>query len=302
MLRAGGAKRPTGARNATLLTVIRPLVRFASRLPLITRNADDLTPAAMGVRDALLDTREPDRLIFEILPAALGMPPFVPGELVEPTRQEAFRRGLFGALRDLDAHYRNLLQQCRAAIHAAFGVPVDSLHLREDLRVRSSYLSGKVIEPRLRSFLGAALDETAGDQEWLVALVMVIADRPVDSWNKDEFLSFEMALSDLARRFMNLEALQKQAGVEAREGFEARRVTVTDASGDEIHRLIWIDRDQRAVIEAHAERLADQIRRAAAPEHQQHALLMALIEHLLYTPARQMPDAPALRRGDRKHG
>jgi hypothetical protein len=59
----------------------------------------------------------------------------------------------------------------------------------------------------LRSFTQAAVDEEKTDGEWLAALVMIIADKPAESWTDENVTGFEIKLSDLARRFKNLEAL-----------------------------------------------------------------------------------------------
>jgi hypothetical protein len=166
-------------------------------------------------------------------------------------------------------------------IHQAFAVRADVHHLREDLRVRASYLAGKVIEPRLRSLIMAAVDEEASDKDWLKSLVMIIADRPAETWANDDLLAFEMNVAEMARRFVNLEALQKQVASAANEGYDARRVTITEPSGEEVHRLIWIDRQQLAAVEAHADLLLKAIRSRVADEHQQQAILMTLLERML---------------------
>lgn len=175
-------------------------------------------------------------------------------------------------------------------------------HLREDLRVRASYLAGKVIEPRLRSFIQAAVDEVASEREWLEALVMIVADRPAESWTKDDLLAFEMNITEMARRFANLEALQKQAANEGLEGFDARRVTITEPTGEEVHSLVWVDRRQRATIEAHADRLLKDIQDYVSDEHQQHAILMTLIERMLRRQKPQALEVETREEGDRKHG
>jgi hypothetical protein len=300
MLRAEGASRRTAVRNATLLTVVRPLVRFAVGLPVVTREADDLTAEAKAVRDALLGTREPDRLIFEALPLAVGMPAFRSDEPASHERHEAFRKALVATLRELQLHYERLLDQCGAVIHDAFGVRTAVDHLREDLRVRASYLAGNVIEPRLRSFIAVALDESADDRDWLQSLVMIIADRPAETWTKDDLLAFEMNVTEMARRFINLEALQKQAAREGLEGFDARRITVTEPTGEEVHRLVWVDRQEKAVIEAHAQHVVQEIRRRVTQEHQQHAILMALLQ-LMLQPPQQQPEIPKQPEEERRH-
>lgn len=280
VLRAGGAKRVEGARNTTLLTVVRPLIQFVLGLPEVTKSAQDISEEAAGVREALLSVREPDRLVFDALPQACGQPAFVDDEDIDRRRVEDFRRALLSALRELQTHYGRLLEQCRELIHNAFGVHSDVKRLREDLRVRAQYLVGKVIEPRLRSFTLAAVNEESSDQEWLESIVMIIADRPAESWSEDDRLAFELNLGEMARRFRNLEALQKEAVRQGREGFDARRITVTEPGGREVHRLVWVDAEERPRIEDKAEELVAAIRQVPQ-EHRQHAVLVSVLERIL---------------------
>jgi hypothetical protein len=94
----------------------------------------------------------------------------------------------------------------------------------------------------------AAVDENAQDKEWLEALAMIVADKPVRSWVDEDLLRFELALSNLVRRFKNLEALQKEVAAKGK-GFEAKRITVTEPDGREIHQVVWIDQEYEELIE-----------------------------------------------------
>jgi hypothetical protein len=60
---------------------------------------------------------------------------------------------------------------------------------------------------------------------------------------------FETALSDLARRFQNLETLQKGA-IKVGKGFEALKITVSEPDGRETHEVVWGDDSQAEQIEA----------------------------------------------------
>lgn len=304
VVKAAGAKRPKGARNATLLTVVRPLVQFAASLPSVTQKANDLSEEAQNVLDALLSGREPDNLIFETLPQAVGQAPFKSGHEDVDGRHEQFRQALFAALRELQQHYERVLERSRNQIHDAFGVRADPDHLREDLRVRASYMVGKVIDRRLKSFVIAAVDEERSDREWLEALLMIIADRPATNWTPDNRTAFELNLGNFARRFGNLEALQRGGAQEDMEGFEARRITVTEPTGEEVHRLIWIRKAEEEAVSALADRLIAELQEIE-DEHHQQAVVMALIKRAFggttadVTPDIELKEAEG---GRRKHG
>ena len=277
LLAEGEPPGPQRVRNATLLTVVRPLVKFAAGLPSVTRKATDLGPESSAVRDALLTVTEPDDLLFSALPRALGAEPLGPGGRTTPAARDRFCNALVAALRELQTYYDELLDQCRQAIRRAFGVRADITRLREDLRVRASYLVGAVIEPRLRSFVLAAADESATDQEWIESLAMIIADRPVESWGLDGLSLFEASLPDFSRRFASLESLHRDAIREGIEGFDARRITITEPSGEETSQLLWIDRQSRSVVDQYARRLHAELAQVT-DEGQRRAVLLTLIE------------------------
>lgn len=292
VLRRPGARYAPEMRNTTLLGVVRPLVRFATSLRVITRKTKRVSAEAQAVRDALLSSTEPDVLLFERLPLACGFQPFAPpstdreadrthsSDAASAQYAEAFRHALFRALRELEGHYDQALDRCRTQIHSTFGIRSDLLHLREDLRVRAQYLVGRVIDHRLKGFVLAAANADSDDREWLESLVMIVADRPLETWLDDNTLTFEVHLSDVARRFANIEALQKESAREGREGFDARRITVTNPDGEEVHRLVWIGRDERGFVEEKVRELLGVVR-SLPGEHQRQAIAMALVEELL---------------------
>lgn len=292
---AGSSRNKQDTRNATLLSVVRPLVQFATALPRYTRGTASLSSAASGVRDALLSAREPDELLFRILPLACGLPAFeiFAGEsehgsdpargttdLDHIERAAMLRHALLVALRELASAYERQLERCTRLMHAAFGVADNPTRLREHLSVRAQYLVEGVLEPTLRRFLYAAVNDTPASQDWLEGVLMVVADKPVDAWTDDDALAFELHLSDLARRFSHLEGLRHEVATVRYAGFDARRITITRTDGREQHYLVWIDPETRHALDvivrdvrAHVAAFTDEQRRAVAA-----AIAEALLE------------------------
>jgi hypothetical protein len=263
-------------RNASLLKVLRPLVRFALRLPEYSVKTRNVSAEALAVRDALRAVREPDHLLFRILPEACGLVPFDLGRDISTEAAIDFRKALSAALRELDGAYDRLLERCAKLIHAAFGTAGDPTQLRSDLRIRAQYLVGNVIDPASQSIVVAAINDTASDRDWLEALIMVIADRPADTWTDDDALAFEIRVADVARRFGNLWALVQEAAAVGRDGFDARRVTITRGDGREEHRLVWIEHHSRETIDRIVQEVLDHVQ--AFPREQQFAVAAAVVE------------------------
>ncbi|WP_225896267.1 hypothetical protein [Amazonocrinis nigriterrae] len=187
------------------------------------------------------------------------------------------RTKLVHALREIHTAYDHLLSDCQKLIYEGFGVRSQETKLREDLRVRANYLAEKCIEPLLKRFIRAASDETKSDSQWLEALVMIVADKPAESWTDEDAIAFEMKLADLVRRFKNLEALQKEVAAKGK-GFEVRRITITRPDGNDLNRMVWVDHGRELQVEEIVDKILDQL-----PDDQQlrQAILAKLSERIL---------------------
>ena len=179
--------------------------------------------------------------------------------------------------REIQTAYDELLSRCQSFLYDAFGVRSSETKLREDLRVRSNHLVGQCIERTLKRFTVAATDEMAADKEWLEALVMIVVDKPAESWTDEDVTGFEIKLSDIARRFKNLEALNAEVAAKG-DGFEARRITVTRSDGQEVHRMVWVDHESSDQIEQLVDKVLEIL-----PDNAQirQALLAKLTERIL---------------------
>jgi hypothetical protein len=279
ILRHPNAKLPPGVRNATLLTVVRPLFNFVKKLPAYTKNTKRLSQEAIAVLATLQKAQEPDELLFTSLPQACGMKAIEPGENDDGNTAKTLRKKLVHALHEIQTAFDCLLTECQNHLYDAFGVRSSETKLREDLRVRASYLAGQVLERQLKSFVQVAVDDTAPDSEWLEALVMIVADKPAESWKDEDVTGFELKLSDISRRFKNLEALQKEVAAKG-QGFEARRITVTRPDGEEAHQIVWVDHESEDQIEALVNEILQKPLLKNNPQLQQ-ALLAKLSDRIL---------------------
>jgi len=255
ILSADSSKKSQVLRNSTILSIVKPLVRFVKKLPAYTLSTDSrITTDAKAVRKALLEAKEPDQLLFDALPRACGLSPITGKETDAKTIVKAFRKKLVQALSSLQTSYDDMLGHCEQLLKKAFAIRIDSNEFRGNLRYRAMNLLSQVIEPRLKSFILSCSDIESDNKSWLESILLIISHKPPRSWTDEDVIIYETKLSDIARRFMNLEALQKEIAIPS-EGIDARRITVTYPDGNEIHQMLWIDRDNQSNID----RIADQI-------------------------------------------
>ncbi len=256
VLKSPKSRMPAGVRNVTVLAVAKPLFQFVKKLPAYTLKTKRLSAEAQAVLKTLQRAQEPDELLFTSLPQACGLPPIGTGEADDGTTAKTLRKKLVQALHEIQTAYDRLLSECKVRLHDAFGVSVNEAKLREELTVRSRSLKGQCVERMLRSFTLAATDETKTNADWLEALVMIVVDKPAESWTDEDVTRFEINLSDLTRRFKNLEALRAEVAAKG-GGFEARRITVTRPDGEEINQIVGIDRECQDQIEELVEKVLE---------------------------------------------
>jgi hypothetical protein len=277
-------------RNTTMLSVVKPLFQFVKKLPAYTTKTTRISSEAQAVVRTLQTAQEPDVLLFQTLPVACGLTEIAPNQEDDGTTAKKFKGKLVQILQEVQTAYDRLLTDCQSLLHDAFAVRRDEAKLREDLRMRASYLTDNCSERLLKRFVIAAADETVDDRQWLESLLMIIADKPAESWTDADVQSFEPKLTDLARRFMNLEALQKEmaASYKANSGkahsgaqsFDARRITIARPDGQEVHQLIWLDPKDSDRLEVLVEKILSE-ESVQGSDRLQQALIAKLAERVL---------------------
>ncbi len=108
---------------------------------------------------------------------------------------------------------------------------------------------------------------------------MIIADRPAVNWTHDDATSFELHVSEMSRRFANLEVLQKEIAASPKEGFDVRRITLTSPNGEETRRVVWVDRDAKDQVRLKTQELLDHLQ-TTGPQLRE-AVLLQLIDRIL---------------------
>ena len=263
-------------RNQTLLGVVNPLVKFIKKLPSYALKTDHISDEAKAVRKAIMEAREPDQLLFIALPNALRMKSMDNHISLDSDEIQGFRKKLISSLKELESAYKDILTSSENLLFKAFAVRSARVQLRDDLAVRAGHLNGRVVEPLLKRFITTSINSVYDDKQWLESVLMVIADKPVRSWTDQDVILFETKLSDLARRFMNLESIQSEMTNDFDGSFDARKLTVTYPEGNDLNTVVWIDHKQKAAIEKIAEKLIAEV--SQHDESTKKAIILSLIE------------------------
>ena len=243
----------TIGKPPNLLVIVRPIMRFVDKLPRYTMLTQELSDAAIALRKAINDAREPDALLFEQLPQALGFDAFGPLTETDSETVDAFFNSLRSSLSELNRAYDNLLSFIEDMLVSAFSLQSngDSPHI--ELINRARPLLESAIETKLKGFLIRICDEELDFKEWVEAIGTYIANKPPASWNDSDKVHFEMNLSELARKFHHFRAVsferQKQSERSPDSVGEVIRVGITTFSETERERVVTVPSTAEAQID-----------------------------------------------------
>jgi len=233
-----------GPKRADILAVVRPLCIFVAQLPEYTRNTQRLNLEARAVRDALLSAREPATLLFQGLPAAIGLPAFTTGELAQTDslRVQEYVAFLRKALDELKLAMPQLKDRIRMQITTAFEMPKSGLSFqafRDNLSERAQNVVVQVSDMELKAFCLRLLDSNLPEPEWLESVGSLVATTPPSRWKDSDETIFTERLSPLVRKFQRVESLSFQSN-RSQQTFATFRVELTTKEGNEKHKVLHL--------------------------------------------------------------
>ena len=237
-------------KTIDVLTVVRPLARFAQELEDYTQHTARLSPNALNIRRALFSAREPDKLLFKFLPEACGFAEFIAGDENEKTVGE-FTHLLHGGLAELKRAYPELLNELEAMLADAFSLAATDG--RAELARRSQNAAEFASSAKLKGFILRVSDEELEQNLWLESIAALLAGKPPAVWRDEDLAKYEIGLAETARAFTNLESLVIERHHQLNSGetdFELVRLSLTPMKDEERARVISIRPEDKQKIEA----------------------------------------------------
>lgn len=270
-------------RVATVVAVVGRLVSTARRLDRFTLRTGDLGEDALAVRDVLVAAVEPDRLLFEALPAALGFPP-VGASVRGYADADAYARGVAAALAELSGRPDKLLAELFALL-----LESSAETSRQAVAAQAASLEGQVLDPDTRALvLTLANDAVESDHDWIRAIATVVARKAPSEWADEDVFRFRSELPLRVAAFQRLAALHADGG-EA----DALRVILTRPDGREHVRWVGMDENERSEAEEALDTAVARLAKVTGSPQRAHRVLLALIgERLLPVPHGAVSPSP----------
>lgn len=240
------------SRAGALVSVVGPLLGRVRSIPAYAQRTAALGHKAKAIRSMLFEAREPDELLFNDLPVALGFEPIRPRSKVTQETINAYVDALVGAVKDLLAAHSRLLEALDASLRDAFGV-ADSTSTQINIAGRFGQVSDGVLNPDLRAALFALTNDGLAGDDWLENVGMVITSVPPGNWSDAELVRFNQRIAELASALRRIEALHHAQSSQPQDGFEALRLSLTLPDGSDYPRVMWIDESAAEELDTMAE-------------------------------------------------
>jgi hypothetical protein len=229
-------------REVELLDVVKKLCVFVAQLPLYVRNTKKLSPHGLAVREAILNAREPSRLLFTDLPVACGFDP-IGGNVGTSQSVQAFVKALKDALDELRVSYPSLQERLRRQLREVFHLRDSFQQSRTSLAARAQEILLSVTESKLRAFCLRLLDDNLPESEWLESVGSYLALKPPSKWHDLEEDLFNDELALLATRFHRVESILFADGKTSKDTIGVR-VAITQANGIEHEQVVHFGADE----------------------------------------------------------
>ena len=273
-----GAKTGFGKhRVGNVLSLVGLLVYQVRNLDDYTRRTRNLSAATRRVRDAIAMAIEPDELLFDALPNALGFRP-VPAGTKTYAKDGEYADSLGAALEELTKCHARLLAEL-----FRFLLDTTAESSRLAITGQAAALDNEVLNPSVRAFVGtlgnAGLDT---DAAWISAVATVVAGKSPTEWDDDDLTRLRRELPQRVAAFQRLVALHAERRADGGGPFDALRVTITRPDGSEHVGLVDIDRSQRALVDKAIGDVLKELGETIGSPHRVHkALLAALGDRIL---------------------
>ncbi|MDM8516391.1 hypothetical protein QUF76_09345 [Desulfobacterales bacterium HSG16] len=240
-------------RNASMVSIVGPLVQFADRLTPYARQTRSVGKYAQKVRNTIVRSKEPIQLLFTDLPVAVGLEPFDKTSQPDGEQEKKFEVRLKDALKKLIDADKILIETIRDIILEAFDKKKTPFEIfRKELTERAVLLITPCRDSELKVVLTAMSKTTLKNHSGYIAAVAAAAmTRPVRAWRDNDVNEFPTVMEDLARRFKDFETIVKsQVGFLESEDDRTRLVTFTCPDGSQSKKIV--KPDDKAVKNAQA--------------------------------------------------
>jgi hypothetical protein len=177
--------------NQTFIETIKPFLTFYRGLSDYSRNTKRLKKETLAIREAIANSKDPEKSFFEDFPIALGYS--IDSLQVSKEKLQSYSTKLQDAIRELRTSYDGLLGRFKEFILAEFvGEELEFEDYKQRLKERYERLKKHLCLPHQRIFI-QRLDSLLDDEKaWLSSLAQAVIGKSLELIRDEE----EMVLYD----------------------------------------------------------------------------------------------------------
>ena len=171
--------------NQSFIETIKPFLTFYRGLPEYSKKTKRLNKETLAVREAIANSKDPERSFFEDFPIALG---FSAESLYNSKEQlQAYTINLQDAIRELRTSYNGLVQRFEDFILEEFiGEHASFEEYKARIQGRFSKLKKHLCLPHQKTFL-QRLDSQLEDKDaWLNSIAQAVVGKPLEALKDEE--------------------------------------------------------------------------------------------------------------------
>lgn len=249
--------RSPSIRNPKLLAVTRALLERIMVLEPYAVQTQRISTEAMKVRSVLGVATDPDQLIFETLPQALGLQPILAASSPDAQSAQLYVTRLNSALDEISTATAALRREVVKTIGQTFGIAGGLQQVRAGLAERLRGFVGASLELELQGFVTRVLNENLPDEDWLDPIIIRLTNKALGDWTDSDAQNFALQVKQMARRLDrvgHLYDIQKSLPLETEPSepgeVETHLLTLTTRLGTEERTLIHMPKRSRKAAEA----------------------------------------------------
>ena len=244
------------SEDASLLEIVKPLIRFINQLPPYSKQCKDVSPVAQKVRAAFMQAHSPGVLLFRSLPEACGLDPAI-FEVGEQESVEAFIKQLMQVLRELNQAYPNLVHHWQLLVTSnLLDEPVSDLPaLRSALNKRYMGLDSLTPDQKVLGAYVRRITEPSDktDEAWLMSIGTLLSGVPAEKWGDKNRVQAELILKERSQQVRDLERLRLAESNEDESG-DSMLIRWMGQQGEQ-SRVIQLSASQRKRVKVEVEKI-----------------------------------------------
>ena len=286
--RLGLGGGPRRRRVANVVGVVGHLVSMARRLDRFTRRTRDLGERALAARSVLVTAVDPDELLFDALPAALGFPP-VRTSAQDYGEADAYTQAVAAACEELGGRPDRLLGELLQLL-----LETSAETSRPAVSRQAAALEGQVLDPEVRAFvLTLANDAAETEFDWIRAIATVVAKKAPSEWDDEDVVRFRHELPLRVAAFRRLVALYAETWAHGGGSFDPLCVTLTRFDGSEHLEVVGIDESERPKAENALDKVVARLAETTGSSRRAEEALLALLSEQLLPARTEVADRSA---------